>query len=110
MAPRFEPKEPVQLNPPKDDPITLEELAAANGQFFSNTCRVINGLHGSKIFNKSIFRIRSVQNSWCSRMKTPQCDYEYMADHSLIGRNWRQMLCCHQGESVVNAHHNVMVD
>lgn len=25
------PKEPVQLNPPKDDPISLDELAAADG-------------------------------------------------------------------------------
>lgn len=31
MAGRFEPKVPVQLNPPKDDPITLEELAKADG-------------------------------------------------------------------------------
>ncbi|EJP64944.1 hypothetical protein NHJ13051_001640 [Beauveria bassiana] len=31
MAGKFEPKEPVQLNPPKDDPITLEELAKCNG-------------------------------------------------------------------------------
>lgn len=32
MAGRFEPKVPVTLAPPKDDPITLEELAAANGK------------------------------------------------------------------------------
>ncbi|EGX88339.1 progesterone binding protein, putative [Cordyceps militaris CM01] len=31
MAGKFEPKEPVQLNPPKDDPITLEELSKCNG-------------------------------------------------------------------------------
>ncbi|KAF2964922.1 hypothetical protein GQX73_g8636 [Xylaria multiplex] len=31
MAGKFEPKVPVNLNPPKDDPITLEELALANG-------------------------------------------------------------------------------
>jgi hypothetical protein len=31
MAGKFEPKTPVQLNPPKDDPITLEELAQATG-------------------------------------------------------------------------------
>ncbi|KAI0535433.1 cytochrome b5-like heme/steroid binding domain-containing protein [Xylaria digitata] len=31
MAGKFEPKVPVNLNPPKDDPITLEELAQANG-------------------------------------------------------------------------------
>jgi hypothetical protein len=29
----FEPKDPVQLAPPKDDPISLEELATANGKF-----------------------------------------------------------------------------
>jgi hypothetical protein len=31
MAGKFEPKVPVQLNPPKEDPISLEELAKANG-------------------------------------------------------------------------------
>jgi hypothetical protein len=31
MAGKFEPKVPVQLAPPKDDPISLEELAKANG-------------------------------------------------------------------------------
>ncbi|KAH6631025.1 cytochrome b5-like heme/steroid binding domain-containing protein [Chaetomium sp. MPI-SDFR-AT-0129] len=32
MAGKFEPKVPVQLNPPKDDPISLEELAKASGE------------------------------------------------------------------------------
>lgn len=36
MAGKFEPKEPVQLNPPKDDPISPEELAAANGKKMSS--------------------------------------------------------------------------
>ncbi|KAK2069517.1 hypothetical protein P8C59_004092 [Phyllachora maydis] len=31
MAARFEPKVPVKLDPPKDDPIPLSELAKANG-------------------------------------------------------------------------------
>ncbi|KAG7288621.1 hypothetical protein NEMBOFW57_004975 [Staphylotrichum longicolle] len=31
MAGKFEPKVPVQLDPPKDDIISLEELAKANG-------------------------------------------------------------------------------
>ncbi|KAI0972293.1 cytochrome b5 [Xylaria arbuscula] len=31
MAGKFEPKTPVNLDPPKDDPITLEELAKADG-------------------------------------------------------------------------------
>ncbi|KAJ3578410.1 hypothetical protein NPX13_g2155 [Xylaria arbuscula] len=31
MAGKFEPKVPVNLDPPKDDPITLEELAQADG-------------------------------------------------------------------------------
>ncbi|TGJ80352.1 hypothetical protein E0Z10_g8415 [Xylaria hypoxylon] len=31
MASKFEPKVAVTLDPPKDDPITLEELALANG-------------------------------------------------------------------------------
>jgi hypothetical protein len=28
---RFEPKTPVQLDPPKDDPITVEELSKCDG-------------------------------------------------------------------------------
>lgn len=28
---KFAPKEPVQLNPPKDDPISKEELAKCDG-------------------------------------------------------------------------------
>ncbi|PNP53059.1 hypothetical protein THARTR1_06269 [Trichoderma harzianum] len=31
MSGKFEPKVPVQLDPPKSDPISLEALAAANG-------------------------------------------------------------------------------
>jgi len=31
MAGKFEPKTPVVLNPPKDTPIPLSELSAANG-------------------------------------------------------------------------------
>lgn len=30
---KFEPKEAVKLNPPKDDPITLEELKKCDGGF-----------------------------------------------------------------------------
>ncbi|KAI0182913.1 cytochrome b5-like heme/steroid binding domain-containing protein [Xylaria flabelliformis] len=31
MAGKFQPKVPVNLDPPKDDPITLEDLSQANG-------------------------------------------------------------------------------
>ncbi|OBT71385.1 hypothetical protein VF21_09491 [Pseudogymnoascus sp. 05NY08] len=31
MSGKFEPKEPVTLNPPKDDPITVEHLSKCNG-------------------------------------------------------------------------------
>ncbi|PHH81278.1 hypothetical protein CDD82_1144 [Ophiocordyceps australis] len=31
MAGKFEPKVPVQLDPPKNDPISIDELAKANG-------------------------------------------------------------------------------
>lgn len=33
MAGKFEPKTPVNLAPPKDDPIAPEDLAAANGEY-----------------------------------------------------------------------------
>lgn len=32
MGGKFEPKTPVNLNPPKDDPISQEELASAKGK------------------------------------------------------------------------------
>lgn len=32
MAGKFEPKVAVQLNPPKDDPISVEELAKCDGE------------------------------------------------------------------------------
>jgi hypothetical protein len=42
---RFEPKVPVQLDPPKDDPISVEELAKCDGEdlFFllSGTARTL---------------------------------------------------------------------
>lgn len=31
MAGKFEPKVPITLNPPKDDPISIEVLAKADG-------------------------------------------------------------------------------
>lgn len=31
--PDFKPKEPVNLNPPKDDPISLDELSKADGKW-----------------------------------------------------------------------------
>lgn len=31
---RFSPKVPVQLDPPKDDPISQEELAKCDGKFY----------------------------------------------------------------------------
>jgi hypothetical protein len=35
MSGKFEPKVPVNLDPPKDDPISPEELAAADGTAMS---------------------------------------------------------------------------
>lgn len=32
MSGKFEPKTPVKLDPPKDDPISVEDLAKANGK------------------------------------------------------------------------------
>ena len=33
MSGKFEPKTPVALQPPKDEPISLKELAQASGEF-----------------------------------------------------------------------------
>lgn len=42
MAGKFEPKVPVQLAPPKTDPISLEALAEANGTFmFQDTIMIL---------------------------------------------------------------------
>ena len=40
---RFAPKVPVELNPPKDDPITLEELAKADGEHSDKIYVAIKG-------------------------------------------------------------------
>lgn len=39
MSERFAPKVPVQLDPPKDDPISLEELAKCDGMHPSPSSR-----------------------------------------------------------------------
>ncbi|KAK4463980.1 cytochrome b5-like heme/steroid binding domain-containing protein [Cladorrhinum samala] len=44
MAGKFEPKAPVQLDPPKDDIISQEELAKANGKDSDKTYVAIKGL------------------------------------------------------------------
>ncbi|KAM0493075.1 hypothetical protein ACHAPB_008601 [Verticillium nonalfalfae] len=55
MAGRFEPKVPVTLAPPKDDPITLEELAAAN---------VFAGKDASRALGKTSTKIEDVRPEW----------------------------------------------
>ena len=42
----FEPKTPVTINPPKDDPITVEELAKYDGKLEERQARCT--LYGSK--------------------------------------------------------------
>lgn len=42
MSGRFEPKTPVQLDPPKDDPISLEDLAKADGKTLSPSSSACN--------------------------------------------------------------------
>ncbi|KYK60274.1 hypothetical protein DCS_01411 [Drechmeria coniospora] len=41
MSGKFEPKAPVSLNPPKNEPISLEELAKANGIYESFPCQFL---------------------------------------------------------------------
>ncbi|ROT37728.1 cytochrome b5 [Sodiomyces alkalinus F11] len=44
MTGKFEPKVPVNLDPPKDDPIAVEELVAANGTNGGKTYVAIKGI------------------------------------------------------------------
>ncbi|KAL7957403.1 cytochrome b5 [Trichoderma compactum] len=44
MSGKFEPKVPVQLDPPKSDPVSLEALAAANGVDGAKTYVAIKGI------------------------------------------------------------------
>ncbi len=37
MTGKFEPKVPVNLDPPKDDPISLSELSKANGKSYRHS-------------------------------------------------------------------------
>ncbi|KAI1165615.1 cytochrome b5-like heme/steroid binding domain-containing protein [Nemania serpens] len=50
MAGKFEPKVPVNLNPPKDDPITLEELAQANGTEGRKAYGKVYDVTGNKMY------------------------------------------------------------
>jgi hypothetical protein len=45
MAGKFEPKEPVQLDPPKSDPISPEFLAKCNGMFTLFHLQLANRTH-----------------------------------------------------------------
>ncbi|CRK34371.1 hypothetical protein BN1723_005015 [Verticillium longisporum] len=59
MTGRFEPKVPVTLAPPKDDPITPEELAAANGVDGGKCYVAIKGkvydVTGNKAYQQGVF-------------------------------------------------------
>jgi hypothetical protein len=60
MAGKFEPKTPVNLDPPKDDPITVEELAKCNGIysisfpgapfFYSVRANILAGVDSDKCY------------------------------------------------------------
>ncbi|KAI0873205.1 cytochrome b5-like heme/steroid binding domain-containing protein [Hypoxylon argillaceum] len=52
MAGKFEPKTPIQLNPPKDDPITLEELAKADGTDGRKAYGKVYDVTGNKMYEK----------------------------------------------------------
>ena len=41
---KFEPKKPVQLNPPKDDPISLEYLSKCDGENIHTSYQFVQGL------------------------------------------------------------------
>ncbi|KAK3351792.1 cytochrome b5 [Neurospora tetraspora] len=59
MSGKFEPKVPVQLNPPKDDPISVEELAKANGADDGKCYVAIKGIvydvTGNKVYQPGVF-------------------------------------------------------
>lgn len=50
MAGKFEPKTAVNLDPPKDDPITLEELAQADGKSQSVEYSCLSGRDLNTLF------------------------------------------------------------
>jgi membrane-associated progesterone receptor component len=51
MAGKFEPKTPIQLAPPKDDPISLDTLSKANGSSISSKASIF--LSNLRIMPKS---------------------------------------------------------
>ncbi|KFY74197.1 hypothetical protein V501_00994 [Pseudogymnoascus sp. VKM F-4519 (FW-2642)] len=48
MSGKFEPKEPVNLNPPKDDPITVEHLSKCNGKIPRASQGVVFDVNGKE--------------------------------------------------------------
>ncbi|KFY81657.1 hypothetical protein V500_11217 [Pseudogymnoascus sp. VKM F-4518 (FW-2643)] len=48
MSGKFEPKTPVTLNPPKDDPITVEHLSKCNGKIPRASQGVVFDVNGKE--------------------------------------------------------------
>lgn len=74
----FKPKNAVQLNPPKSDPISLEELAKADGEF-----------HGACIFVSAHSLSLAVHcaHARCSSYLQGQICTDAVAEYSLTGSN-----------------------
>ncbi|KAH8160738.1 hypothetical protein CIB48_g7513 [Xylaria polymorpha] len=67
MAGKFEPKVPVNLDPPKDDPITLEALSQANGNKMyqeGGSYHVFAGKDASRALAKTSTKPEDVQPEW----------------------------------------------
>jgi len=92
MAGKFEPKVPVELAPPKDDIISAEELANANG-----TIDIFRLLY-------VYFLRRGDQDGYRSAgaMSLYAASHQpllSLADKTLNRSGWRQVLCRHKGKT-----------
>ena len=74
---KFEPKKPVQLDPPKDDPISLEYLSKCDGENIHTSYQIVQGLRRQDNMQarREIFPLL-----WQSRYRKTLSSFQFQAN------------------------------